>query len=60
MNSIDLIRDNLKKSSERVLLRVEEMRDHANVFPTTNGGCHILLVLGHLADARRAAGVERM
>ena len=52
MNSIDLIRDNLKKSSERVLLRVEEMRDHANVFPTTNGGCHTLWVLGHLADAR--------
>ena len=49
MKSIDLIRDNLKKSAERVLVRVEEMREHATVFPTPNGGCHTLWVLGHLA-----------
>ena len=49
MDSIDLIRDNLVKSHERVLARVEEMRDHALVFPTPNGGCHTLWVLGHLA-----------
>jgi hypothetical protein len=49
MESIDLIRDNLKKSRDRVLAHVEEMRDHAVVFPTPKGGCHTLWVLGHLA-----------
>lgn len=49
MQSIDLIRDNLTKSAERVLARVEEMRDHCTVFPTPNGGGHTLWVLGHLA-----------
>ena len=49
MLSIDLIRDNLRKSRDRVLLRVEEMREHSVVFPTTNGGCHTLWTLGHLA-----------
>lgn len=49
MESIDLVRDNLTKSLERVLARVEEMRDHALVFPTPHGGCHTLWVLGHLA-----------
>ena len=49
MQSIDLLRDNLRKSRERVLARVEEMREHCMVFPTRNGGCHTLWVLGHLA-----------
>jgi uncharacterized damage-inducible protein DinB len=49
MNSIDLVRDNLLKSRERVLLRIEDMREHAMVFPTRNGGAHTLWVLGHLA-----------
>jgi uncharacterized damage-inducible protein DinB len=49
MQSIDLIRDNLKKSRDRVLLRVEEMREHCVVFPTRNGGGHTLWTLGHLA-----------
>ena len=49
MQSIDLIRDNLKKSRDRVLARIEEMREHCMVFPTRNGGCHTLWVLGHLA-----------
>jgi len=49
MNSIDLIRDNLDKSTERVLARVDEMREHCVVFPTPNGGGHTLWVLGHLA-----------
>src|SRR2546422_6520465 len=49
MQSIDLIRDNLKKSEDRVLTRVEQMREHCVVFPTPNGGCHTLWVLGHLA-----------
>jgi hypothetical protein len=34
MQSIDLIRDNLRKSRDRVLTRVEEMREHCVVFPT--------------------------
>ena len=49
MRSIDLIRDNLEKSRDRVLVRVEEMREHSVVFPTPSGGCHTLWVLGHLA-----------
>ena len=49
MRSIDLIRDNLKKSRDRVLARVEEMREHCTVFPTPKGGGHTLWVLGHLA-----------
>jgi DinB superfamily len=49
MRSIDLIRDNLKKSRDRVLLRVEEMKEQSVVFPTPRGGCHTLWVLGHLA-----------
>jgi hypothetical protein len=49
MESIDLIRRNLKKSRDRVLARVEEMQDHCVVFPTPSGGCHTLWVLGHLA-----------
>jgi len=49
MQSIDLIRDNLKKSTDRVLARVEEMREYCTVFPTPRGGAHTLWVLGHLA-----------
>jgi hypothetical protein len=49
MLSIDLIRDNLNKSAARVLERVEQMEKHAVVFPTPEGGCHTLWVLGHLA-----------
>lgn len=49
MQSIDLIRDNLNKSMDRVLARVDEMKEHCLVFPTTNGGGHTLWVLGHLA-----------
>ena len=49
MQSIDLIRDNLAKSRDRVLARVEEMREHAVTFPTPNGGAHTLWVIGHLA-----------
>lgn len=49
MQSIELIRDNLVRSTERVLARVEDMRDHAFVPPTPNGGGHTLWVLGHLA-----------
>lgn len=49
MQSRDLIRDNLTRSAARVLAHVEDMRDHAVVFPTPAGGCHTLWVLGHLA-----------
>ncbi len=49
MQSIELLRDNLKKSTDRVLVRVEDMRDHGLVFPTPNGGAHTLWTLGHLA-----------
>ena len=49
MNSIALIRDNLERSQDIVLARIEEMRDHAMVPPTPRGGCHTLWTLGHLA-----------
>ena len=49
MQSIDLICDNLKKSTERVLIRIEDMRSHGMAPPTPNGGGHTLWVLGHLA-----------
>lgn len=49
MLTIDLIRDNLARSRDRVLRRVEEMRPHALVPATVNGGAHTLWVLGHLA-----------
>jgi len=49
MESIDLIRDNLTKSRDRVLMRIEEMREHCVMFPTPKGGSHTLWVLGHLA-----------
>lgn len=49
MQSIDLVRDNLEKSRDRTLARVEDMREHGTVFPTPRGGCHTLWILGHLA-----------
>jgi hypothetical protein len=49
MQSIELIRDNLRKSRDRVLARVEDMREYSLVFPTPRGGGHTLWVLGHLA-----------
>ena len=49
MQSIHLIRENLQRSEEIVLSRVEEMRDHCLVLSTPRGGCHTLWVLGHLA-----------
>lgn len=49
MQSRDLIRRNLLTSVDRVLERVDEMREHSVVFPTPAGGCHTLWVLGHLA-----------
>lgn len=49
MLSIDLIRMNLTKSRDLVLVRIEDMHDHCVVSPTSKGGCHTLWVLGHLA-----------
>lgn len=49
MQSIDLIRDNLEKSRDRVLAKIDAMRDHCLVRSTPNGGAHTLWVLGHLA-----------
>jgi DinB superfamily len=49
VQSRDFIRGNLARSLDRVLERIDEMREHSVVFPTPNGGCHTLWVLGHLA-----------
>jgi hypothetical protein len=49
MQSIHLIRDNLAKSRDRTLVKISEMKPHALIAPTPNGGGHTLWVLGHLA-----------
>lgn len=49
MESIELIRENLKRSEEIVLSRIEEMREFGFVTATSNGGCHTIWILGHLA-----------
>jgi len=49
MLSIDLIRENLKRSEDIVLARVEDMREHCMVCATPRGGSHTLWILGHLA-----------
>ena len=47
MQSIDLVRDNLKKSADRVLARVDDMRDPTVVFPTPNVRSTRALLLDH-------------
>ncbi|MEZ6197602.1 MAG: DinB family protein [Planctomycetota bacterium] len=49
MESIELIRGNLRKSRDIVLSKIEAMREHGLVFPTPRGGSHTIWVLGHLA-----------
>ena len=49
MDSIHLIRENLKRSEAIVLSRIEDMREHCMVPPNSRGGCHTLWILGHLA-----------
>src|SRR5262245_26737631 len=49
MQSIELVRDNLKKSRDISLARVEGMRGQCVVPPPPRGGCHALWVLGQLA-----------
>lgn len=49
MQSIELIRDNLRRSRDRVLLRIEDMREHCMMHPTPRGGAHTLWTIGHLA-----------
>jgi hypothetical protein len=53
VQSIDLIRSNLRRSEEVTLARIEEMRDHSFVAPTPRGGGHTLWTLGHLAYIER-------
>ena len=53
MNSIDLIRENLRTSEEIVLARIADMRDYCMVAPTPRGGCHTLWILGHIAYIER-------
>ena len=49
MDSIELIRENLRRSEAIVLSRIEDMRDHCVTPPNSRGGCHTLWILGHLA-----------
>jgi hypothetical protein len=60
MDSKDLIRLNLERSGNRVLKAFEELEDHAMVYPTANGGCHALWILGHLAYTEYSLTQERM
>lgn len=49
MDSIDLIRENLRRSETIVLSRIEDMRDHCMTLSSSGGGVHTLWLLGHLA-----------
>lgn len=60
MDSIQLIRENLSRSEDIVLSRIEEMDEHCTVAPTPRGGCHVLWVLGHLAFIERLVIQEFM
>ena len=48
MHTKDAIKFALTVSNRAVLSVVDEMTDAATTFPTPNGGCHPLWVLGHL------------
>ena len=48
MQTKDAIKFALTVSNGAVLSVIEEMSDAATTFPTPNGGCHSLWVLGHL------------
>lgn len=49
MESIELIRGNLRRSRDLVLARIEELEPYAWTPPTTAGGGSALWILGHLA-----------
>jgi uncharacterized damage-inducible protein DinB len=48
MHTKDAIKFALTVSNGAVLSVIDEMSDAATAFPTPNGGCHPLWVLGHL------------
>ena len=48
MYTKDAIEFALAASNEAVLSVIDEMKDSPTTFPTANGGCHPLWVLGHL------------
>ncbi len=48
MQMKDAIKFALTVSNGAVLSEIDKMRDAATTFPTPNGGCHPLWVLGHL------------
>ena len=48
MNTKDAIKFALTVSNQAVLSEIDHMSDAAMTFPTPNGGCHPLWVLGHL------------
>ena len=48
MNTKDAIKFALTVSNGAVLSVIDEMSGAATTFPTSNGGCHPLWVLGHL------------
>ena len=60
MESIELIRKNLRHSEEIVLARIDDMREHGFVAPTPHGGCHTVWTLGHLAVIESLAVDEMM
>ena len=48
MNTKETIKFALTVSNRAVLTAIDKMSDAATTFPTPNGGCHPLWVLGHL------------
>ena len=49
MHTKNLIKFAMNVSNGAVLSVIDDMSDAATTFPTPNGGCHPLWVLGHLA-----------
>ena len=48
MNTKEIIRFALNVSNGAVLNPIDQVKDSGTTFPTQNGGCHPLWVLGHL------------
>ena len=51
MDTKSFIRNNLELSTKNVLSKFEGLEAAETTFPTANGGCHPLWILGHLAQA---------
>ena len=51
MNSKNTIKKSLELSMKHTLAAFEGLEAHGTTYPSTNGGCHPLWTLGHLANS---------